>query len=421
MAGPDGGTGRGKDPLRAALPLGTVGGIPVRVNWSAAVIFALIAFGLAAWDFPAVDPHQSALTYVLAGVLTTAVYLASLLAHELAHSLVARRYGVPVKSITLWLLGGISELGGEAPGPAAEARIAGAGPLTSLVLGGIFIGLAVLAGTGHPARASIPGVIVTALAYLGVSNVVLAVFNVIPAAPLDGGRLLRAVVWWRTGDKVKATVWAGRAGQVFGRWLGYLMIFAVLSSTVADTQTTLLPASRLTLSMARDGVFPPAFRKVQGSFQTPMIGTLILAGLCLFGIFLRTVSPAINTGYGNLIADIGVLVGFAPGGHLPALALAACAVGLAATLSSGRDPAAGACGHAACQAGSPPRYRAHPASPLPLRCLVHHGPFGGKDLLAEQAGVSRPASRLDPAAHGRPVACSASGRLVSPASSRPSR
>ncbi len=98
--------------------------------------------------------------------------------------------------------------------------------------------------------------------------------------------------------------------QVGGRWLGYLMIFAVLASTVADTQTTLLPASRLTLSMARDGVFPPAFKKVQGSFQTPMIGTLILAGLCLFGIFLRAVSPAINTGYGNLIADIGVLVAF---------------------------------------------------------------------------------------------------------------
>ena len=103
------------------------------MNWTAAVIFVLIAFGLAAWDFPAVDPHQSALTYVFAGVLTTAVYLASLLAHELAHSLVARRYGVTVKSITLWLLGGISELGGEAPGPAAEAWIVGAGPWFSLI------------------------------------------------------------------------------------------------------------------------------------------------------------------------------------------------------------------------------------------------------------------------------------------------
>jgi Zn-dependent protease len=107
VAGPGGGTGRGKDLLRAALPLGTAGGIPVRVNGGAAVIFALIAFGLAAWDFPAVDPHQSALTYVLAGVLTTAVYLASLLARELAHSRVARRYGAAVKSITWWLPGGI--------------------------------------------------------------------------------------------------------------------------------------------------------------------------------------------------------------------------------------------------------------------------------------------------------------------------
>jgi amino acid transporter len=100
------------------------------------------------------------------------------------------------------------------------------------------------------------------------------------------------------------------AEQAGGRWLGYLMIFAVLSSTVADTQTTLLPASRLTYSMARDNVFPRAFGKVQGQFQTPMLGTLILASLCLFGIFLRTVSPAINNGYGNLIADIGVLVAF---------------------------------------------------------------------------------------------------------------
>ena len=262
MAGPDGGTGRGKDPLRAALPLGTIGGIPIRVNWSAAVIFALIAFGLAAWEFPAVNPRQSPMTYVLAGVLTTAVYLASLLAHELAHSLVARRYGVTVKSITLWLLGGISELGGETPGPAAEARIAGAGPLTSLLLGVVFIGLAILAGTGHPARASIPGVIEVALAYIGVSNVALALFNVIPAAPLDGGRLLRAVVWWRTGDKVKATVWASRAGQVFGwicvvgglyvffltrnwTWLWFSLIgWFVAGSATAEAQQAVL-ASRL--------------------------------------------------------------------------------------------------------------------------------------------------------------------------------
>ena len=98
--------------------------------------------------------------------------------------------------------------------------------------------------------------------------------------------------------------------QVGGQWLGYLMIFAVLSSTVADIQTTLLPASRLAYSMSRDEVFLPVFGKVQGRLQTPMLGSVILASLCLFGILLRTVSPAINNGYGNLIDDIGVLVAF---------------------------------------------------------------------------------------------------------------
>jgi Zn-dependent protease len=107
------------------LPPGTVGAIQVRVNWSVAVIFALIAFGLAAWQFPAVNPHQATLTYVLAGILTTVLFFASLLAHELAHSLVARHYGLKVKSITRWLLGGISELSGDVPRPSAEAWIAG--------------------------------------------------------------------------------------------------------------------------------------------------------------------------------------------------------------------------------------------------------------------------------------------------------
>lgn len=216
MAGRDNGAGRGQGSVRAGLSLGSVGGIQVRVDWSAAIIFALIAVGLAAWQFPAANPRQAPLAYVLAGVLTTLAFLASLLSHELAHSLVARHYGLRVNGITLWLFGGISELGGEAPSPAAEARIAGAGPVTSLLLGAVFIGLTLLVATSHPARASIPGLIVSALAYLGTVNVLLAVFNVIPAAPLDGGRLLRAVIWWRTHDRVKATIWADRAGQAFG-------------------------------------------------------------------------------------------------------------------------------------------------------------------------------------------------------------
>lgn len=100
------------------------------------------------------------------------------------------------------------------------------------------------------------------------------------------------------------------AERVGGPWVGYLMIIAVLSSTVADTQTTLLPAARVTLSMARDRVVPRAFGIIHGRFQTPMIGTLILASLALLGILLRVVSPTINSGYGNLIDNIGVLVAF---------------------------------------------------------------------------------------------------------------
>ena len=96
--------------------------------------------------------------------------------------------------------------------------------------------------------------------------------------------------------------------QVGGHGLGYLMIFAVLVSTVADTQTTLLPASRLTLSMSRDGVFPRVFKAIHGTYRTPLLGTLVIAGFALFGILVRTASPTVNAAYGNLINDIGVLV-----------------------------------------------------------------------------------------------------------------
>ncbi len=202
----------------ATIRLGSVHGIRIEANWSVALIFLLIAFGLATLQFPSVNPHQSALTYAIAAILTSVVFFASLLAHELAHSLVALRYGLRVEKITLWIFGGISQLSGDVPSPGAEVWIAGVGPLTSLVIGGILLGAAVLFSGTHPASASVAGVFETALAYLGFTNVALAVFNVIPAAPLDGGRLLRAVVWWRTGDRVKSTVWASRSGQAFG-WL----------------------------------------------------------------------------------------------------------------------------------------------------------------------------------------------------------
>ncbi len=209
--------------MRESFSLGRIGGIRIGVNWSVLVIAALLAYGLASGEFPAAAPHRPEWEYVIAALVTAAVFFGSLLAHELAHSLVARRNGLTVDSITLWLLGGVSRLQGEVADPAAEVRIAGAGPLVSLLLGVVF---ALLAWLVH--EAGVRGVVVAALAWLGGINLLLAVFNVIPAAPLDGGRLLRAVLWRITGDRLKAAVWSARSGQVFG-WVfviasGYLVL-----------------------------------------------------------------------------------------------------------------------------------------------------------------------------------------------------
>src|SRR5215469_16892653 len=205
-----------------SFSLGRISGIRIGVNWSVLLIVALLAYGLAVGEFPAAAPRHPVAEYVVAALLTAVAYMGSLLAHELAHSLVARRNGLQVEGITLWLLGGVSRLQGEAPNPGAEIRIAGVGPLVSLILGGAFLLLAWLVHA-----AGVRGVLVVALAWLGGINLLLAVFNVIPAAPLDGGRLLRAVLWRITGDRFKAAVWSARSGQVFG-WALIVVAYLVL-------------------------------------------------------------------------------------------------------------------------------------------------------------------------------------------------
>ena len=206
-----------------SFSLGRISGIRIGVNWSVLLIVALLTYGLAAGEFPAAAPRHPVAEYVVAALVTAVAYIGSLLAHELAHSLVARRNGLKVEGITLWLLGGVSQLQGEVKDPGAEVRVAGVGPLVSLILGGVFVLLAWLLHL-----AGVRGVVVAALSWLGGINVLLAVFNVIPAAPLDGGRLLRAVVWAITGDKLKAAVWSARAGQVFGWALVVVSAYLVL-------------------------------------------------------------------------------------------------------------------------------------------------------------------------------------------------
>ncbi|NES13879.1 MULTISPECIES: site-2 protease family protein [Micromonospora] len=197
--------------MRASFRLGRVAGVPVGVNWSVLVIFLLIAWALSASLFPRSYPGHSALAYGAAGLAAAVVFFVGLLAHEVAHAVIAKRNGIEVEGITLWLFGGVSELKGEAKDPGAELRIAGVGPLVSLLIGLFFAAVAVLL-----AVAGVHGLLLGALSWLAGINVLLAIFNVLPAAPLDGGRLLRAAVWKATGDRTKASVVAARAGWVLG-------------------------------------------------------------------------------------------------------------------------------------------------------------------------------------------------------------
>lgn len=232
--------------MRPSIPLGRVRGIPVGLDLTVLVIVAILVFGLAFGRFPAAYPGSSPAAYLLAGVVAAVLFLASLLAHELGHALVAQREGIEVAGITLWLLGGVAELRGEARTPGADLRIAAVGPLTSLALGVVFWLVSL----------PLPGLAGATLLYLGGVNVLLAVFNLVPAAPLDGGRVLRAALWAWRGDRLFAAVTAARAGRVFGYlliafgilqvvtgigfqglWLAIIGLFLVNAASAEETQT----------------------------------------------------------------------------------------------------------------------------------------------------------------------------------------
>ncbi|WP_171117386.1 site-2 protease family protein [Streptomyces sp. Z423-1] len=213
--------------MRATFSLGHVAGIRVGVHWSVLVIFALILFGLAEGGLPEAHPDRPTWQYWLASGATAAVFLLSLLAHEISHALVARRNGVSVNDVTLWLLGGLARLRSEASTPGAELRIAGVGPLVSLVLGVVFaVAAGLVAGLSEAA------LVAEALAWLAGINILLAVFNALPAAPLDGGRLLRAVVWWKTGSRLRATAVATTAGRFLGWALVGVGLYLVLAGAL---------------------------------------------------------------------------------------------------------------------------------------------------------------------------------------------
>ena len=199
-----------------ALSLGRMFGVPVRLHWSWLLVFSLLAWVLSAYFSLALGggrrfaprPALQQELYWAIGLVTASLFCASLLAHELAHALMARRHGVPVRRITLFIFGGVAEIGGQPRTPGAEARMAAAGPLASLTLAALFWLIT--------EQAALPRSVTLPAYWLARMNLLLGLFNLLPSFPMDGGRVFRALVWHVSGSARHGTRIAATLGRVIG-------------------------------------------------------------------------------------------------------------------------------------------------------------------------------------------------------------
>ncbi|WP_342775389.1 site-2 protease family protein [Streptomyces tateyamensis] len=230
--------------------------MPLRIHWSAPLLILLLSSSLSSSTLPAWAPGHSSTVYSAAGLIGALLLVASLLAHEAAHAVTARRAGIKVEDVTVWGLGGVTRMG-RAKTPLVHLAVSAIGPLTSLALGGL-----ALAGgfaTQHVLHWAVPSAV---LLWTGWANLLLGAFNLLPAAPLDGGRILQAALWWRRGDREQAQRIAGRTGQVVGAlvavagwfelthgassglWLVLVGVFVSLSALAEVRRATLETALR---------------------------------------------------------------------------------------------------------------------------------------------------------------------------------
>ena len=197
--------------MGSSFSIGRIAGIRVDVHWSWLVVFALFVWTLSTGVFPRTNPELSDTSYIVIAFVAAVLFFVSVLLHEFGHALQARREGVEIEGITLWLFGGVASFKGAWQSAGAEFRIAIAGPIVSLALGLLFLALAV---------PSTPQEVDAVAAWLGYVNLSLLVFNLIPAVPLDGGRVLHAALWGARDD----FGWATRIASAIGRGFGFLLI-----------------------------------------------------------------------------------------------------------------------------------------------------------------------------------------------------
>jgi Zn-dependent protease len=212
--------------MQAQIKLGRIFGVRIGLHYSWFIIAALIALSLVG-HFQATNPAWGLGAIWALSLITAVLFFASIIAHELSHAAVARARGLPVESITLFALGGVAQIKKESADPKSEFWMGIVGPLSSLVIGVACLAAAMAAGWPLWTTPETP--VLGGLVWLGYINVALAGFNMIPGFPLDGGRVLRAIIWWKTGDADRSTRLAARTGQtvaaIFIGW-GLLQFFA---------------------------------------------------------------------------------------------------------------------------------------------------------------------------------------------------
>ncbi len=315
--------------LNNSVRLFTVRGIEVGVHYSWLIIFGLLTWSLSTYVFPRELGQLAAVEYWLLGAATALLLFVSVLIHELAHSFVARARGLDARSITLFIFGGVSNLGGEAKEPSTEFLVAIVGPLTSFVLAGL--SFAVLTVADEPR-------VELVASYLVYINIVLGLFNLVPGFPLDGGRVLRAILWKSTGSLRRATEWAANAGKIvawalFGYGLFLLFDGAIISGIWIGAIAWFL--HNAAASSVQQMVMETRLRRVRAGDVVRPVEISVAPGLTVAELIEDYLLPSNRRALPVL--DNGRLVGIVTVGDITRVPVAARDKATVAEVMGGRD------------------------------------------------------------------------------------